>query len=53
MLRKEGAYLIISEKFCRAVVQAVLLFVSETWVLMAAMLQKIEGVHVGFLRKMM
>ena len=35
------------------VFQAVLLFGSGTWVLMAAMLQNIEGVHVGFLRQVM
>ena len=40
---------ITSEKFYRAVVQAVLLFGAETWVLLSAMLNKIEGVHVGFL----
>ena len=33
------------------VVQAVLLFGLETWVLMAEMLQKLEGLHVGFLRQ--
>ena len=32
-------------------VQAVLLFGAETWVLTAAMLQKLEGVHVGFLQQ--
>ena len=37
-LRREGADPIISEKFYRVVVQAVLLFGSETWVLSAAML---------------
>ena len=42
--------LIVSAKFYRAVVQAVLLFGAETWFLMAEMLQKIEGVHVGFLQ---
>ena len=31
---------------------AVLLFGSEIWVLMAAMIQNIEGVNVGFLRQM-
>ena len=33
LLRREGADLIISERFCCAVVQEVLLFGSETWVL--------------------
>ena len=49
LLRREGADPIVSAKFYRAVVQAVLLFGAETWVLTAAMLQKLEGVHVGFL----
>ena len=38
-------------RFNCAVVQAVLLFGSETWVITAAMSQKIEGVHVVFLRQ--
>ena len=50
-LRREGGEPIISEKFYRAVVQEVLLFGSETWVLTAAMLQNLKGVHVGFLRQ--
>ena len=50
-LRREGSDLIISEKFYRAVVRAVILFGSETWVLTALMLQKLEGVHVIFLRQ--
>ena len=37
----------MSAMFYRAVVQAVLLFEEETWVL------NLEGVHVGSLRKMM
>ena len=40
---------IISVKFYRAVVQAVLLFGAETWVLSTEMLTKIEGVHMGLL----
>ena len=51
MLRQEGADPIISEKFYCAVVQAVLLFGSETWVLTAAILQKLEGVKSSFLRQ--
>ena len=50
-LRREGADPIVSEKFYRAVVQAVIIFEAETWVLMVEMLQKLEGVHVGFLRQ--
>ena len=48
-LRREEAYLIVSAKFYRAVVQAVILFWAETWVLTETMLQKLEGVHMGFL----
>ena len=53
MLRREGEYPIILAKFYRAVVQAVLLFESKTWVLLAEMLNNLEGVHVGFLRQVM
>ena len=52
LLRQERADLRILAKFYRAVVQAVLLLGLETWVLMAAMLQNIEGLHVSFLRQM-
>ena len=41
--------MVISEKFYREVVQAVLLLGAETWVLTTEISQKIEGVHVGFL----
>ena len=40
-----------SAKFYCAVVQVVLLFGAETWVLSAPMAKKLEGVHVGFLRQ--
>ena len=51
LLRQEGADPILSAKFYRAVVQAVLLFGADTSVLSAAMLKNLEGVHVGFLRQ--
>ena len=38
--------------FYLEVVQAVLIFGADTWVLLAAMSQNLEGMHVGFLRKM-
>ena len=50
LLRREGKDLIISEIFNRTVVQAVILFGAETWVLSVVMLKKLEGVHVVFLR---
>ena len=36
--------------FYRALVQAVLLFGYETWVISEAMEKKVEGIHMGFLR---
>ena len=53
LLRQEVADPIISARFYRVVVQAVLLFGAETWVVLAAMLNKIKGVNVGFLRQVM
>ena len=44
-MRREGADPIVSAKFYHAVVQTVLLFGLEIWILTAAMLQKREGVH--------
>ena len=38
--------------FYRSVVQAVLLFGSETWVLLAEMSRNMEGVHVILLRQL-
>ena len=46
LLSREGSESIILAKFYRSVVQAVLLFGSDTWVLTAVMLQNPEGVHV-------
>ena len=51
MLRREGSDQFLSAKFYRVVVQAVLLFGAETWVLSAVMLKIIEGVYVGFLQQ--
>ena len=44
LLSWEGADPISSEKFYLAVLQAVILFGSEIWVLLAVMLNKLEGV---------
>ena len=49
LMRREGAYPITLETFYRAVVQAVLLFGAKAWVLLAEILNNLEGVHVGFL----
>ena len=47
---REGADTQISEMFYRAVVQAVLIFGSESWVLSAYMETVVEGTHKWFLR---
>ena len=41
----------MAEMLYRSVVQAVLLFVSETWVLLASMGITMEGTHTGFMRQ--
>ena len=51
LLMQEGADPIILAKFYWAMVQAVLLFGAKTLVMSAAMLKKLEGVHVGFLQQ--
>ena len=40
-MSREGAYPTVSEKFYRVVVQLVLLFGLETWVLMEEILQRV------------
>ena len=49
LLRCEGVDLAVSETFYLAVVQAVILFGSETLVLLEPMDQRLGGEHVGFL----
>ena len=51
MLRREGADTQVSAMFYRAVVQAVPLFGSDSWVMSAAMEKMVEGTHTGFLRQ--
>ena len=51
MLRREGEEPKVPEMFYRTVIQAVLIFRSDTWVILVAMDQKVEGTHMGFLRK--
>ena len=51
LLQREWAESAVLEKFYRAVVQAVLLFGVETLVLMATMMQRLEGTHASFLRQ--
>ena len=40
----------VSALFYRAEIQALLLFGLESWVLSDAMIQEVEGTHVGFIR---
>ena len=40
----------MSASFYRAVVQAIILYRSETWVLWESMAKRIEGTHMEFLR---
>ena len=51
LLRREGVDPRVTAMFYRAVVQAVLLYGSETLVLSAAMERKVEGAHTGFLQQ--
>ena len=51
MIWRKEAYPLVSEMFYWAVLQAVLLFGAETWVLLAGMSKNLEGVHMEFLRK--
>ena len=48
ILRREGADLFTSVAFYRAVVQMVLLFGAETWVISTSTKEKLAGVHMGF-----
>ena len=50
LLHREGVDPAVSEKFYRVLVQAVLLFGADTWVLLAPMVQRLEVVRVGLLR---
>ena len=48
-LRREGADPSVEVMFYRVVTQVVLLFGSETWVLLEEMERNVEGIHTGFL----
>jgi hypothetical protein len=52
ILRREGATPRISAMFNKAVVQTVLLFGSESWVLTPSMLDKLEGFHRQITRRL-
>ena len=49
LLRREGAEPRVSEIFYRGVVQKILLYGLETWVLLAATERKVEGIYTEFL----
>ena len=51
LLQWEGADPRVAEIFYRAVVQAILMYGLETWVLLAEMEKKVEGAQTGFLRQ--
>ena len=51
LLQREGMEPEVLEKLYHTVVQAVLLFGVETWVLTSPMMHKLEGAHVIFLRQ--
>ena len=51
ILRREGAYYKVATMFYRAMVQVILLFGSDSWVLTAAMGGAEEGKRTGFLKK--
>ena len=50
LLQQEGADPNVLSSFYREVVQAILLYGSETWVLLASMAKRIEGTHTEFLQ---
>ena len=51
LLQREGAEPTVLKNIYRAVVQAVLLFGAETWVLTERMFRLLEVMHVSFLRQ--
>ena len=53
LLRREGSEPRVMEMFYRAVVQAVLLYGPEIWIILAEMERKVEGTYTGFLRQIM
>ena len=50
LLRREGVDTKVSASFYRAVVRAILLYGSETWVLLASIVKRIEGIHTDLLQ---
>ena len=48
LLRREGGGSHVSELFYKEVFQSVVLFGSESWALSEAMMQAVDGSHMGF-----
>ena len=51
MMQREGTYIKLLAMLYREVFQAVVLFRSESWVLLEEMDKTVEGVHTSFLRQ--
>ena len=51
MLQREGAEIKVSEILYRAVLQALLLFGSESWVMLKTAEKTVEGAHTGFMHQ--
>ena len=51
LLRREGADPMVAAMFYRDLVQAIIIYGSEMWLLFVAMESKFEGMHTGFLRQ--
>ena len=49
----EGAEILVSSLFYRAVIQAVLMSRSESWSISDMIMNAVEGTHVGFLLQIM
>ena len=50
LLQQEGEEPRVSEMFYRILVQTILLYGSETWVLSAEIYRTVEGIHTRFLQ---
>ena len=50
LIQREGADPNVLESLYRAVMQAIILYGSEMWVLLGSMAKRIEGMHTEFLQ---
>ena len=51
LIRREGSESAVLEKIYHSVVQVVLFFGADTWVILAPTSQRLDGVHLGFLQQ--